>query len=315
MEDEMACPVCEREHIPTDQETCPQCGADLTCFRVLDELEETAATGGGNGAVTEPAENRLISEKRTASSFFWGILVASAVFIFAVGVYRFWTIEALVKEQQTIFRHKVEMVASRLDAAHEKQERFASLIEKHLETEGKRSVEKPPLQTDGDHPLPVDGHRETPPASQPQPESFDDTVDVATELSNPIAMGHAFHVYQATDTDTLWGIARRFYGAGYYYPVVLYHNPELSIYRMSQKDRIKLLKDADQARQIYKEIIVFEDNRRYWLYTARPGDTPVSIKMRYCPGKSCLPLSLDAEPRVRIRPGRKIKIQLAEGLQ
>lgn len=314
MEEEMACPVCEREHIPADQETCPQCEADLTCFRVLDELEEVSA-GGGGGAATGPAENRLLSGKKTASSFFWGILAVSAVFMLAVGVYRFWTIEALMKEQQTIFRHTVETVASRLGAVREKRDSFASLIEKHLETEDKRSVDKPPLQKDGDHPSPVNGHRETPPVSRPLPESPIDTVDAATEPSNPAAMGYAFHVYRATDTDTLWGIARRFYGAGYYYPVVLYHNPELSIYRMSQKDRINLLKDADRARQIYKEITVFEENRRYWLYTARPGDTPVSIKMRYCPGKSCLPSSLDAEPRVRIRPGRKIKIQLAEGLQ
>jgi len=43
MAEEDACPICGFERILTDQENCPQCDADLTCFKVLDSIPEESA--------------------------------------------------------------------------------------------------------------------------------------------------------------------------------------------------------------------------------------------------------------------------------
>jgi hypothetical protein len=40
MTDRIQCPVCRFAHIPRDMDTCPQCDADLTCFRLLDRLSD-----------------------------------------------------------------------------------------------------------------------------------------------------------------------------------------------------------------------------------------------------------------------------------
>ena len=40
MAEEGACPICGFERLQTDQDNCPQCDADLTCFKVLDSIPE-----------------------------------------------------------------------------------------------------------------------------------------------------------------------------------------------------------------------------------------------------------------------------------
>ncbi len=43
MAEEGACPICGFERLQTDQENCPQCDAELTCFKVLDSITEESA--------------------------------------------------------------------------------------------------------------------------------------------------------------------------------------------------------------------------------------------------------------------------------
>ncbi len=40
MPEEITCPVCGLEHISVEKVKCPQCDADLSCFKVLDSLPE-----------------------------------------------------------------------------------------------------------------------------------------------------------------------------------------------------------------------------------------------------------------------------------
>ncbi|MDM8542192.1 LysM peptidoglycan-binding domain-containing protein [Desulfococcaceae bacterium HSG9] len=43
MAEEGACPICGFELLQTDQDTCPQCDSELTCFKVLDSIQEEPA--------------------------------------------------------------------------------------------------------------------------------------------------------------------------------------------------------------------------------------------------------------------------------
>ncbi len=65
---EINCPVCHFEHIPQDRETCPQCDADLICFRLLDALPDSHAaspvvppgeSNGSSSTTTEGAEEGM----------------------------------------------------------------------------------------------------------------------------------------------------------------------------------------------------------------------------------------------------------------
>lgn len=88
------------------------------------------------------------------------------------------------------------------------------------------------------------------------------SVDVPEKNSHPdgrklnpqakaTAGGSAFKFYRAAETDTLWGIAKRFYGSGFYYPVLLEHNPDLAIYTIGKKDRIAVLKNSGVVKRIF----------------------------------------------------------------
>ena len=83
-----------------------------------------------------------------------------------------------------------------------------------------------------------------------------------------------FRIYHATDDDTLWEIARALYGAGHYYPVLLEHNPDLHVYRISSKDTIRYLCKPALAAGVYRSITALKHNRRYWKYTVRPARYP-----------------------------------------
>jgi len=92
-----------------------------------------------------------------------------------------------------------------------------------------------------------------------------------------------FKVYSATNTDTLWGVAEKFYGSGLLFPVLLEHNPKLFIYAIYSRDKIKYLCDKSKAVAIYKKIIRQGKNKVYWTYKVRKGDTTKSLIKKYCP--------------------------------
>ena len=97
-----------------------------------------------------------------------------------------------------------------------------------------------------------------------------------------------FKTYKATDGDTLWDIAQHLYGQGLYYPVLLEHNPDVHIYDINNRSTLRYLCDQGQIPRIYREITAMKNNRRYWKYRLRPGDTRSSVAQRYCPrSKGC----------------------------
>jgi hypothetical protein len=125
------------------------------------------------------------------------------------------------------------------------------------------------------------------------------------------AVGSAFEFYQAAETDTLWGIAKRFYGSGFYYPVLLEHNPDLAIYTIGQKDRIAVLNDSGMVKRIFNEITEKQGGILYWYYTVRPEDTPMSVKHKYCPSRDCFQMPAGVDRDFTLQAGGKIKIQLS----
>lgn len=122
--------------------------------------------------------------------------------------------------------------------------------------------------------------------------------------------GLEFLTYEASEKDTLWVIAKRYYGVGEYYPVLLEHNSHLGIYDIGDGVRVKILKNADLAGEIYKKIIKREGNRIYWFYRVVQGDTLPSIAKRYYKTKDGVRRIIDLNPTMELKPGEAIKIAL-----
>ena len=60
MTNRIQCPVCQYAHIPRDMDTCPQCDADLSCFRLLDRLSKLPP---------EPASSSPEADVKNISTF------------------------------------------------------------------------------------------------------------------------------------------------------------------------------------------------------------------------------------------------------
>ena len=122
--------------------------------------------------------------------------------------------------------------------------------------------------------------------------------------------GLEFLTYEASEKDTLWVIAKRYYGVGEYYPVLLEHNSHLGIYDIGDGVRVRILKNADLANEIYKKIIKREGNRIYWFYRVVQEDTLQSIARRYYKTKDGVRRVIDLNPTMELKPGEAIKIAL-----
>ena len=309
---DIVCPICNLEHIAHDREKCPQCDADLTCFKVLDAwVEDVAETAD---PVTLPNDGPL-GKKRVGLPFFWGSLAALAVIMLGLGLYRIQMIESRLTLQRSAFNHAVDTVVSRSDLVLAKQDQIAALFTEQLEIERKLLVEKQRPEIRIESQPSVDVKKGDLSGTKPSAGQFSSASEIKTATRSSQAADNAFDYYQATDTDTLWNMAQRFYGAGHFYPVLLEHNPDLSIYQVSRNDRIAILKDVKEAKRIYRSITLLEDKRLFWYYTVRSGDTPLVIKTRYCPEQTCLPSTFDATLNGQLHPGTKVKIQLAGALK
>ncbi len=121
-----------------------------------------------------------------------------------------------------------------------------------------------------------------------------------------------FFLYPCRDIDTLWDLAKQFYGKGKYYPIILEHNPNISIYDLktgvSLRISLNLLRNRDQVDNFYEQITKTIEGLVYWYYTISPGDTLSSITLKfYAPGSSTATIS-DLNLDVAIKPGNKLKI-------
>ena len=117
-----------------------------------------------------------------------------------------------------------------------------------------------------------------------------------------------FWLYHAEEGDTLWDIAKKYYGKGKYYPVLLEHNPHVGIYDIGRGVTLNILKNRERALEHYKKIILRKDGHIYWRYCVASGDTLQSIVEKYYKkgqAKSDIP---NIDKSSELKPGEKIWI-------
>ena len=169
------CPICGLERIAPEKTQCPQCDADLTCFKVLDSLPNEPV---------EPVREKIGSRKQVilfaAIALFFGLTSVLSV----VHVYRLKRLESRVLDQQTYAMNALINMGAKLDRLSENQSRpVEDSTVAEVVSEARVDVEKAFVPDDS-------------------------------------AENMEFWTYEAHEKDTLWGIAKRYYGAGDYYPVL-----------------------------------------------------------------------------------------------
>jgi LysM repeat protein len=262
------CPICGLERIRPDKTHCPQCDADLTCFKVLDSLPNESVN---------PVREKTGSRKQVilfaAIALFFGLTSVLSL----VHMARLKRLESRVLDQQTYAINALINMDVKLDR----------LSENHSK----------PLK---------DG-----PAAEVVSETGEDVESLNQSSQEDDSEDNMeFWTYEAHENDTLWGIAKRYYGSGDYYPVLIDHNSHLEIYDIGDGVRMRILKDAGLAKEIYKEVTESKGNTVYFKYTVAKGDTLRSLAKKFYKTGYMVERITDLNPEMKLEPGKRIKILL-----
>ncbi len=266
------CPVCERPGLTPDNTHCPQCEADLTCFRALAMLHSGAMVP--EPEKEKPGEDVLSKWSAMFVGGFCGVILVAALYMITVHFdARLRTVEKDLSRitfqngmQQDARGGRLHIRALQIieygpDFQDLKKNTAANSADiKRIDNELKKLKERFDKRTAPDH--------------------SETGVGTKAESSRPGTI-----YYKIRKTDTLWSIARRFYGDGKYYPLILEENPHLFISDLSAGSDVRLMADPDPAipAEMYSRKIERKNGMLLWKYVVQPGDTLESIHARFHP--------------------------------
>jgi len=81
--------------------------------------------------------------------------------------------------------------------------------------------------------------------------------------------------------EALWNVARRYYGNGFYYPVLFEHNPGLKIYNRKKTVVLRVLKDRKNVEKLYGKYVYRQGKTFFYKYKIKKGDTWQKISKRF----------------------------------
>lgn len=299
------CPICGMENIASDKERCPQCDADLTCFKVLDSLPDNL-----------PGE-RQNPRNRIVLFVVLGLTIILLGALFSYVHYHFRALEARLADQNSALvaflknidttlvqistdRQPAGPSESKAPPAPVQTVTLPSPAEMPADIDAKASV-----SPEDSKPGEISQKRPPPPAKPVKSKSKRRAAASEAHLPLPAKIGPrkaGFWIYRSDGRDTMWSLAERYYGAGRLYPVLMEHNPKVGIFHIKGGTAIRILKEPDQAKYIYPRIVSREGDRLYWYYTVSGKDTVKSIANRFLRGENRL--------KHMPRPGQKIRIPL-----
>ncbi len=300
----ISCPICHLDRISSDKAKCPQCDADLTCFKVLESLPD------------EQIRVKITSRRQVsflaAMVLFLGLVSALSLFqlyrIDGLGFFGFGLQSSPSSTRVTAKPGVKGLVENQLAPAGESNGRLeisgtARDKSEDLYVPKKVSIQAYPLEKGGQgvfeqkaggnerpQEVPSEGQREKGSCSQDQ-----DT---------------AFWTYTANEKDTLWGIAKKRYGYGHYYPVLLEHNPNVGIYNVGDGVCLRILKYPGLAKEINKSITEREGSKLYFHYSVAEGDTLGSLACKFYKTRDMLKRITDLNSDMKLQPGERIRILL-----
>ena len=119
-----------------------------------------------------------------------------------------------------------------------------------------------------------------------------------------------YRIYTTAKEDTLWRIAEKCYGSGYYFPVLLECNPSLHIYDMEGGTSVRILKNKRLVQRLYNKITRLIGDQLYLYYRVVEGDTFDSIARKFYNKEGQAERIKELNPHAELVPGSRIKIGL-----
>ena len=119
-----------------------------------------------------------------------------------------------------------------------------------------------------------------------------------------------FRTYLTTEEDTLWRIAKRMYGSGYYFPVLMECNRSLNIFDMEKGMRVRIFENNQLAERLYNEITCIEGNGVCYYYRVVEGDTFETVARKFSNQEGAAKRIMDLNSRGTLSPGMRIMIPL-----
>ena len=298
----ISCPICHLDRISSDKAKCPQCDADLTCFKVLESLPDEQVR-------VKTASRRQVSFL-AAMVLFLGLLSALSLFqlyrINGLGFFGFGLKSSPLSTRVTAKTGVKGLVENQLAPAGDSNGRLEIPGPSRDEVEASSVPKKVSIQT----PLLKKGgqgvfEQKTRGNERPQ--------EVPSERQREKggwSKDTAFWTYIANKNDTLWGIAKKYYGSGHYYPVLLEHNPNVGIYNVGDGVRLRILKCPGLAKKINRSIAEREGNKLYFHYRVAEGDTLGSLACKFYKTRDMLKRITDLNSDMKLQPGERVRILL-----
>ena len=279
------CPICGFHLISTDAAKCPQCDADLACFAVLDSIPDempVVPDTGGPRTEDHPLSARVenpVSEKHFLGK--WAF--PGAVFLMLAGC----------------------LVSGLLIARSNQSGQSSPEVFKCFPMSIKIPVKTPSSYAPFD-PLVFDGPGFfSKDAEKKQVESAD-----FKKTSNTMRKGEIYTDYEVGDNETLWRIAKKCYGSGFYFPVLMELNSGLGVYNLEKGARLKVLKDSGRAEHFYHQIVRVAGKRVWYGYRVIKGDNPEGIAVKLYGSEGTVQRIMNDNPKASLQPGERIQVEV-----
>ena len=298
----ISCPICHLDRISSDKAKCPQCDADLTCFKVLESLP--------NEQVGEKIASRRQVSFLSAMVLFLGLVSALSLFqlyrINGLGFFGFGLQSYPSPTKVTAKSEAKDLAENQLAPAGDSNGRLEISGPSTDEVEALSVPKKASIYA---HPLKKGGQG----VFEQKTVGNERLQEVPSERQREkgsCSQDTAFWTYTANGNDTLWGIAKRHYGFGHYYPVLLEHNPNVGIYNVEDGVRLRILKYPGLAKKINRSITEREGNKLYFHYSVAEGDTLGSLACKFYKTRGMLKRITDLNNDMKLQPGERVKILL-----
>jgi len=318
------CPVCGKAGVEETAIRCPQCHADLECFSLLDALHEgePAPAVQEDLAEVKRALGRLeeaVLRGGAGSGRRWGRPVLAAV----VGLAALILVthfpaddhppaEPPVRSLDQAKTRGPEPVATgaAVEAVAGGIERLAGhlgVIEERLDTLAADQAKT--FEKASEIAAPVLGIRDQLGrlAMTVAPLAQEATAD---KSAAPVEAGpkRVLHHHRRPG-ETLWSVAKRYYGRGLLYPVLIAQNPGVGPYD-SGTGVLRIAADLDEAEAVYRHITPPGAQGRLFRYRVEPGDDWSELAKRFLGRPSRAPELIALNPGRDLLAGEQVLIPL-----
>jgi len=303
------CPVCGKTDLVDHLAQCPQCNADLECFRLLEALYEEQSTPGVEAEVVRSLSRRVediglllqrlqdsLHQVQQAAKRRTAMLIVVSVMLMLVSAASAW----LLYVRWDTPPERVDVMSSAALLAVLTRERPPEQALREAVANAVAGIEHVSQQ--------VAALEQRVAELATQPPALDTKApSVAASAPEP-----AFLVHAPRQNESLWRIAQTYYQQGMLYPAILEANPGLGIYFAPDYGHLRLPPNRQAAEAIVAQVVFTKDAKRFLRYQVQVADTWQSLAARFYGRREEAARLQALNVDVPLQPGTRLVVPLPE---